>query len=428
MCLETKAQTNSTLDQVIVSIRNGEEITGRKVIINNLQFSIGSYALNNAAKVQLSKIMEVLATIPTSKLDIEGHTDDQGSYSDNLRLSEQRAKAVYDYLVAQGISSHRISHRGYGESQPIASNATEAGRSQNRRVQLGFKGLDQRTHNIILLNGGSIPVILIIVTDDYIEYRTSGSPTISRMEKSAVKEIRFADGNIQKINTSRNDMGIKSKVKDSDGDGVADDIDKCPYIFGEKEEKGCPSVKDSDRDGVSDDMDECPYEKGVAHLAGCPEKNDFPVEPTPSVNEDWEMYERAVGIRVTKGFGVTYQLARGKNKNRFMEFIGLYFPTPFVKEFQWTFLYGGCTKIKSVEGLYTSYGGGVHFNNEMAFNYMEVGVDGLIRLGYSFQKIPLDVAFDFKPAIEIYETELGVSPHVALNSGYGLSVRYIMRR
>ena len=76
----------------------------------------------------------MLAANPSLQIRIEGHTDDVGQEPDNLRLSEARAQAVHAWLVANGIDARRLSFRGYGESQPIATNDTPAGRALNRRT------------------------------------------------------------------------------------------------------------------------------------------------------------------------------------------------------------------------------------------------------------------------------------------------------
>ena len=78
----------------------------------------------------------ILQKNPSLKLEIEGHTDNRGAADYNQRLSENRAKAVMDYLIVRGIASSRLSANGYGFSKPAASNATATGRAQNRRVEL----------------------------------------------------------------------------------------------------------------------------------------------------------------------------------------------------------------------------------------------------------------------------------------------------
>jgi outer membrane protein OmpA-like peptidoglycan-associated protein len=78
----------------------------------------------------------ILKEYPSSKFSIEGHTDSDGSNEFNLRLSDSRALAVKKYLVEQGIDEFRLSAMGYGESKPIDTNNTKAGKANNRRVEV----------------------------------------------------------------------------------------------------------------------------------------------------------------------------------------------------------------------------------------------------------------------------------------------------
>ena len=77
---------------------------------------------------------------PGLKLEVEGHTDSVGSEEYNQELSENRAGAVRDFLVAQGVSRDSVTARGFGEAVPVASNDTAAGRQQNRRIELVVSG------------------------------------------------------------------------------------------------------------------------------------------------------------------------------------------------------------------------------------------------------------------------------------------------
>jgi len=77
---------------------------------------------------------------PTLRLEVEGHTDSVGTDELNMRLSENRASSVRDFLVKQGIVGSSIASRGFGESQPVSTNDTSAGRQQNRRVELVVSG------------------------------------------------------------------------------------------------------------------------------------------------------------------------------------------------------------------------------------------------------------------------------------------------
>ena len=84
----------------------------------------------------LNDVASVLAQYPKTYIDVYGHTDSDGSDAYNQTLSERRAQSVATYLVGRGVQSARIGTRGFGETQPIASNATEEGKAANRRVEI----------------------------------------------------------------------------------------------------------------------------------------------------------------------------------------------------------------------------------------------------------------------------------------------------
>ena len=90
---------------------------------------------------ELKKLLDLLVTNPTLKIEISGHTDNVGDDESNQVLSENRAKAVYDYLIQQGIDQSRLSFAGYGETDPIDTNETPEGRANNRRTQFRVTGL-----------------------------------------------------------------------------------------------------------------------------------------------------------------------------------------------------------------------------------------------------------------------------------------------
>ncbi len=89
-----------------------------------------------ATSVNLDEVIELLQSEPDKKIRIEGHTDAVGAAATNLKLSEDRAKAVRDALVGSGVSADRLTTLGLGEDFPIDSNDTEQGRSNNRRVDV----------------------------------------------------------------------------------------------------------------------------------------------------------------------------------------------------------------------------------------------------------------------------------------------------
>ena len=89
---------------------------------------------------KLARVAGILLSHPDLKLQIEGHTDSVGDADYNQRLSQNRADAVRAYLLAQGIAAPSVTTAGFGETQPVASNDTPAGRQQNRRVELVVGG------------------------------------------------------------------------------------------------------------------------------------------------------------------------------------------------------------------------------------------------------------------------------------------------
>lgn len=97
-------------------------------------FGFDKSDLSSAAASNLDKLASVLKEYPDTDIEIQGHTDSKGTDDYNMKLSERRASAVATYLRGKGIPSSRITTKGFGETAPIASNDTEDGRAQNRRV------------------------------------------------------------------------------------------------------------------------------------------------------------------------------------------------------------------------------------------------------------------------------------------------------
>ena len=107
---------------------------GGQYTINDILFSTNSYELNDTIKTVLDEFSEYMKLNPKLRVALHGHTDNIGNPQDNMALSENRAKAVFDYLVSRGIDKGRMSFKGFGETKPITSNATEAGKARNRRT------------------------------------------------------------------------------------------------------------------------------------------------------------------------------------------------------------------------------------------------------------------------------------------------------
>ena len=108
---------------------------GSKVVLKNIFFDFNKATLRSESKAELNRLKRIMNDNPTMKIEIGGHTDSKGSDAYNENLSKNRAGSVVEYLVQQGIDKSRMSFKGYGESQPIATNETEEGRQENRRVE-----------------------------------------------------------------------------------------------------------------------------------------------------------------------------------------------------------------------------------------------------------------------------------------------------
>ncbi len=107
---------------------------GKEYKLNDINFPSNSYALDDASRSVIDEFVIFLQDNPELKADLQGHTDNVGNSDDNMRLSKNRAQTVYDYVISKGISASRLSHHGYGETRPRATNDTEEGRARNRRT------------------------------------------------------------------------------------------------------------------------------------------------------------------------------------------------------------------------------------------------------------------------------------------------------
>jgi outer membrane protein OmpA-like peptidoglycan-associated protein len=116
--------------------------TARGLIVDmpDVLFDTGKYSLRPLAREKLAKVSGIVSGHPGLRLDVEGHTDSVGGDEYNQRLSEQRGAAVRDYLTQQGMAAGSVTAKGFGKTQPVASNDTAKGRQQNRRVELVISG------------------------------------------------------------------------------------------------------------------------------------------------------------------------------------------------------------------------------------------------------------------------------------------------
>ena len=128
-----RAQLNSVL-------QTQETPRGLVVTVGDVLFDTGKYTLKQNAQISLAKVSAILQQYPDLHLQVEGHTDAVGKDDYNQTLSENRAKATEDFLLKNGVAPGNITAQGYGKANPVADNATAAGRAQNRRVEMVVSG------------------------------------------------------------------------------------------------------------------------------------------------------------------------------------------------------------------------------------------------------------------------------------------------
>ncbi len=142
------AAVGYTLDKQIKELKeqtagSGVDVTetdnGSAILVNlpdGVTFDVASYTLKPSFRATLDQVADSLIKYPNSLIDVYGHTDSTGSDAYNQTLSENRARTVAGYLQSRGVPAARIRSQGFGETMPIADNATEAGRMKNRRVEI----------------------------------------------------------------------------------------------------------------------------------------------------------------------------------------------------------------------------------------------------------------------------------------------------
>jgi outer membrane protein OmpA-like peptidoglycan-associated protein len=127
-------------EQLNAVLQTKETARGLIVNMSDVLFDFNKFTLKPEAREKLAKVSGILLAYPGLKLQVEGYTDSIGSDDYNLKLSEERAGGVRDYLVSQSVSADNISAQGYGKANPIADNSDASGRAQNRRVELVVSG------------------------------------------------------------------------------------------------------------------------------------------------------------------------------------------------------------------------------------------------------------------------------------------------
>ncbi|HJT41755.1 MAG TPA: OmpA family protein [Sphingobium sp.] len=134
MDAQEKKLREETAGSGVDVIRDGDNLVLR--MPSGITFGYDSAAVQPQFQPTLNDVSSVLSQYPKTYVDVYGHTDSDGADAYNQSLSERRAQSVADYLTSHGVQSARIATRGFGETQPIASNSTEEGKASNRRVEI----------------------------------------------------------------------------------------------------------------------------------------------------------------------------------------------------------------------------------------------------------------------------------------------------
>jgi len=113
---------------------------GSRIVLKNIFFDFDKATLRSESTAELDRLINLLTTYGNLKIEISGYTDSKGSQAYNQKLSESRSKSVVDYLIAHGIPSARLTYKGYGMDDPIATNETDEGRQLNRRTEFKIIG------------------------------------------------------------------------------------------------------------------------------------------------------------------------------------------------------------------------------------------------------------------------------------------------
>jgi outer membrane protein OmpA-like peptidoglycan-associated protein/tetratricopeptide (TPR) repeat protein len=126
--------------EIVLDVELKRVSVGSRIILRNIFFDFDQATLKKESTAELQNLLDIMTEMPKMKIEISGHTDSKGSAEYNKKLSERRAKAVVDYLVAKGVAPDRLTYKGYGMERPLVSNDDEEGRALNRRTEFLITG------------------------------------------------------------------------------------------------------------------------------------------------------------------------------------------------------------------------------------------------------------------------------------------------
>ena len=136
LVLNTERQNSNVIHVSVSGLRFTNFFS---ITCENIFFEVNRYELQSSSIVELEKVFKMLELNKEIQIEISGHTDNDGNDDDNMKLSENRAKSVVDWLVNKGISSSRLSYKGFGETRPIVENSSKENKAKNRRTELTIK-------------------------------------------------------------------------------------------------------------------------------------------------------------------------------------------------------------------------------------------------------------------------------------------------
>lgn len=126
---------SSSYQEIVIDIPLKNVSVGSRIVLKNVFYDFNKATLRNESQTELNLLIKLLNDVPTMRIELSSHTDNKGTEKYNLDLSERRSTAVVEYLVTHGIDAKRLESKGYGFSDPLAPNDTEAGRQMNRRTE-----------------------------------------------------------------------------------------------------------------------------------------------------------------------------------------------------------------------------------------------------------------------------------------------------
>jgi len=133
---DNKGKMSANLSLQLAEIKETTELPAKHFVLENVYFNTGSAVLKSESFTALNNLLEVMKLKPTLIIEIAGHTDNDGNELSNLKLSQDRAESVRNYLIKNGIVPNRISAKGYGQTQPISDNSSAEGKAKNRRTEV----------------------------------------------------------------------------------------------------------------------------------------------------------------------------------------------------------------------------------------------------------------------------------------------------